>query len=158
MRRTSPAHVLHDRLRIPAVTLAAERSAPRIERVVKGEGGFQQLLVIGDVCGKTERYRQQSRRLCRSLQRVRVGCTHDLRQARQSGVFQRVFLEERVETTQGTRVGELDSRHIERNRAFALRDRQYLCGSHIMNLGIPVDEATDEPRAGKTIDLRTLTG
>jgi hypothetical protein len=139
-------------------TLAAERAAPGVEGIVKGEDGLQQFLVIGDVRAKTERDRQAPRRLCRSFERVGVGCTHDFRQAHKSGVLEAVFLEVCIETAQGNRVGELNPGHIEGNSAFAFRDRQHLCGRHIMNLGVPVDEATDEPRAGESIDLGALTG
>src|SRR5262249_5902154 len=121
-------------------------------------GSFQELLVIRDVGAETQGNGQQARCLRRSVQRVSVGRAHNLREARQRCILEMVFPEKGIEAAQRAGVSEFDSRHVKGDRALLLRDCQHLCGRHIINLCIRVDEAADEPRARQAVDLGPFTG
>jgi len=55
-------------------------------------------------------------------------------------------------------VGELDPRYVKGNGAVALRDRQHLGCRHILDLGLAINEAMNQPGTRQSIDLGTFTG
>src|SRR5215831_1792353 len=98
--RISPAHLFEDRVRMPTVTLATQRATPGVQRVVQGQGGLEQLLVIADVGAQPERNREQPRGLRRSIERVRVGGAHDLGEPRERGLLEVILVEKGIEAAQ----------------------------------------------------------
>src|SRR5712671_4456546 len=91
------------------------------------------------------------------MERVGIGGAHDLRKPRQALVLQVVLLEESIEAAERTRMGQLDTWNVERHRALALSDVQYLRSGDVQNLGIGINKPPDQPGASEPIDLRPFT-
>ena len=67
-----------------------------------------------------------------------------------------ISLEKRVEAAKIAVMRERDVRNIVRDRILFFGGVQHFAGRHIQELGGRINEAGNQPRAGDTVDLRTL--
>jgi hypothetical protein len=115
-------------------------------------------MVILEQRGQAERDREQPRALRRQVVARGVGPPHDHRDLLQRRIVQAVFLEKRVEAAPLPLVAEFDARDVVRHGPGLLGDGEHALGRHVEELGLPVDEPCDQPRAGDPVDLWPLTG
>src|SRR5439155_26994819 len=93
----------------------------------------------------------------RQVEPSRVRATNDRRDLGERRIAQVVFGEKRVEAAQRPVVAEAHALHVERDGPALLRDALNVVGWHEEKIGLAVDEATYQPRAGDAVDLGTLS-
>ena len=103
---------------------------------------------------------QQAARLWGQVALLRVSAADNERQVRHGGIArgEPVLVHDCVEAAVVAAMTELDIWDIKGRGAFAFRDGHHLVARRIQKLGLRIDEALDQPRAGDAIHLRSGTG
>jgi hypothetical protein len=131
-----------------------------VESVVNDPfGGIQLVIVFEAKMPKSLGDGVQTGRLWLMPQRiVGVGSIDDLRQQNKCWIArQPVLFHQGVEGALLTVMSEFDVWHIVGNGPFSLSDFHYIIGWDEQELGLWVDELVDQPRAGHSINLDSLS-
>ena len=134
--------------------------APGVQGVVDEQAAFQQPLVVGfDVqAALTDGQQARAERVAAELAGD-VGRMHDPGQPDQGGVAAELeVVDQDLEGALVVAVGELGVGGVEGSGGFDLGRGQDLVGGHVADLGLGVDEATDQPGAGDPVGLGTGAG
>src|SRR3989449_9141121 len=132
--------------------------APGVERVVDEHAVLEHFVVILVKARQAERDREQPGGLRREIETVRICAAHDDRELPQCRIFlQAEEFQEGIEAAFLAGVGELDVGDIIRLCILFRCNSSYVGRGYVQELGVRVDEAADQPRAGDAVDLRTLS-
>src|SRR5215212_469273 len=140
----------------PAVGLAFQLAAPAVERVVEHEAVPQHLVVVAEARPQAERDGEEPGRLGRQVEPLGIRAADDPGELVECRIVQPVLRQERVEAAPLAHVRELDPRHVVGNGAGLFGHLEHALGRHEKKFRCLIDEAGDQPRAGKAVDDRAL--
>src|SRR5439155_12310276 len=134
-------------------------AAPGVQRVVERQLELQQSPVIGLDVAEALRDGQQAGRLRRGvLFAGDVGAVDDLRHAAHGRIRDVERLDQDLEGALPVAVRELGAGRVEGARSVQRRVVEDLVGRDVDDLGVSIDEAADQPRAGDPVGLRPCPG
>src|SRR3981189_471040 len=148
--------LLHARSR-PVVRLSLKIAAPGIERVVHHHPVREHFVIIGKVCRKPQRDREQAAALRGQIVARGIGTPDDGRQMIESGILDAIDAQDRVEGAALALVREFDAGYVVRYSAGLLGGSQDATGRHIDELRLWIDEASDQPRTRDAVDFWSFT-
>ena len=133
----------------------ARVASPAIEGVIERDARCKLLEIVKVHARKPERCSEQARGFGRKLEARGVGASDDQSYAVERGASKAEFVEHRVECAELTPMAPENALDIEGRAVEALRDRLHLRGRNEQEHGFRIDEATDQPGTGDTIDFRS---
>src|SRR5579883_2696861 len=144
------------RLCWPIVGLRLQRPTPGVKGVVHHHAVRQHLVVVLKVGGKPERDCKQAAALRRQIVARRVGAAHYSRELIERAILDAEDSQDRIERAALAFVRETGAFDVVSDRSGLGRDRKNIARRHIQKLGLRIDEAANEPRAGYAVDLWPL--
>src|SRR5262245_1340727 len=144
-------------IRRPIVRFLCRITTPTVHGVVETHSGRELLEVLAIHARVSKRRSKQTSRLWGELQPGGVGAAYDGCQPCQRLGFEPEFLEHGIEGAVGAAMAPEDAVDVERRGVKALRDGGDFWRHHEQKHRIGVDEATYQPWASDTVDLRPAT-
>jgi hypothetical protein len=138
--------------------LSLTSSAPCVERVIERQTVLEEFVVIGKERGQSKGYGEEARGLRCEIQARGISTTDNDGKLIQCWIAEFVPAQEGVKTTKRPDMRQLDIGNIVRRRAGGGRHGEDIAGGDIEEFRRGIDKARHQPGAGKTIDLRALSG
>jgi hypothetical protein len=113
-------------------------------------------VVVREIPGQSLRDREQPGRLRREVEPAGVRPAHDEREPLQRGVVQPELRKKGVEAAELALVAELHVGDVIGGGGLFRRNLLHLARGHVQELGVRVDVAAHEPRAGDAVDFGPL--